>query len=102
MNLLLISETLKNLPKNGDHYKLYIYFLNKIFRGLILTKKLDPDYYLDLREDYEAVQKQILENKSLEQLTLNNGLFFTWFDPENIPDQIDFILKEIRSEGLLR
>lgn len=102
LNLLLISETLNNLPKNGDHYKLYIYFLNKIFRALILTKKLDPDYYLDLREGYEAVQKQILENKSVEQLTLNNGLFFAWFDPENIPDHIDLILKEIRSEGLLR
>jgi len=102
LNLLLISETLNSLPKNGDHYKLYIYFLNKIFRALILTKKLDPDYYLDLREGYEAVQKQILENKSVEQLTLNNGLFFAWFDPENIPDHIDLILKEIRSEGLLR
>lgn len=102
LNLLLITETLKNLPKSGDHYKLYIYFLNKIFRALILTKKLDSDYHLELREDFENVQKQILANKTLEEMTLHHGIFFAWFEPENIPDHIDMILKEIKSEGLLR
>ena len=102
LNLLLITETLKNLPKSGDHYKLYIYFLTKIFRALILTKKLETDYHLELREDFENVQKQILANKTLEEMTLHHGLFFAWFEPENIPDHIDMILKEIKSEGLLR
>lgn len=102
LNLLLITETLKNLPKSGDHYKLYIYFLTKIFRALILTKKLESDYHLELREDFENVQNQILANKTLEEMTLHNGLFFAWFEPENIPDHIDMILKEIKSEGLLR
>ena len=102
LNLLLITETLKNLPKSGDHYKLYIYFLTKIFRALILTKKLESDYHLELREDFENVQKQILANKTLEEMTLHHGLFFAWFEPENIPDHIDMILKEIKSEGLLR
>lgn len=102
LNLLLITETLKNLPKSGDHYKLYIYFLTKIIRALILTKKLETDYHLELREDFENVQKQILANKTLEEMTLHHGLFFAWFEPENIPDHIDMILKEIKSEGLLR
>ena len=102
LNLLLISETIKNLPKSGDHYKLFIYFLNKIFRSLILTKKLDPDYYLDLRENFEEVATQIRQNKSLEQLTLQNGLFLSWLEPEDIPEEIDLILKGIKSEGLLR
>jgi hypothetical protein len=102
LNMLLISETLKNLPKSGDHYKLFIYFLNKIFRSLILTKKLDPDYYLDLRENFEEVATQIRLNKSLEQLTLQNGLFLSWLEPEDIPQEIDLILKGIKSEGLLR
>ena len=102
LNLLLITETLKNLPKSGDHYKLYIYFLTKIFRALILTKKLESDYHLELREDFENVQNQILANKTLEEMTLHHGLFFAWFEPENIPDHIDMILKEIKSEGLLR
>ena len=102
LTLLLISETLKNAPKTGDHYKLYIYLLNKIFRSLILTKKLDEDYYLDLRENFEEVEKQIIQNKSLEQLTLHNGLFLSWLEPENIPEEIDQILKGIKGEGLLR
>jgi hypothetical protein len=102
LNMLLISETLKNLPKSGDHYKLFIYFLNKIFRSLILTKKLDPDYYLDLRENFEEVATQIRLNKSLEQLTLQNGLFLSWLEPEDIPQEIDLILKGIKNEGLLR
>ncbi|MBF8457681.1 deoxyuridine 5'-triphosphate nucleotidohydrolase [Kaistella sp. G5-32] len=102
LTLLLISETLKNVPKTGDHYKLYIYLLNKIFRSLVLTKKLDEDYYLDLRENFEEVEKQIIQNKSLEQLTLHNGLFLSWLEPENIPEEIDQILKGIKGEGLLR
>ncbi|QBO57421.1 deoxyuridine 5'-triphosphate nucleotidohydrolase [Chryseobacterium salivictor] len=102
LTLLLVSETLKQAPKTGDHYKLYIYLLNKIFRSFVLTKKLDPDYYLDLREIFEEVHQQIVKNKSLEDLTLHNGLFLSWFDPENIPDHIDLILKGIKAEGLLR
>ena len=102
LNLLLICETLKNLPKSGDHYKLYIYFLNKIFRLLILTLKLEPDYFLDLKENFEETQKGISANKSLEQLALQNGLFLSWLEPENIPEQIDLIFKQLKSEGLLR
>ena len=102
LTMLLVSETLENLPKTSDYYKLYIYLLNKIFRSLVLTKKLDPDYYLDLRESFEAVHQQIVKNKSLEELTLHNGLFMSWMDPENIPDDIDLILKGIKAEGLLR
>ena len=102
LTLLLVSETLKNQPKTGDHYKLHIYLINKIFRSLVLTKKLDPDYFLDLRESYNAVQQVILKNKSLEELALNNGLFLSWIEPDNIPDDIDVILKSLKAEGLLK
>ena len=100
--LLLVSETFKNQPKLGDHYKLHIYLLNKIFRSLVLTKKLDTDYFLDLREIFETVQKQITDNKVLEELTLHNGLFLSWLEPYNIPDDIDQILKAIKADGLLK
>lgn len=102
LTLLLVSETFKNQPKLGDYFKLHIYLLNKIFRSLVLTKKLDPDYYLDLREIFEEVQQQILQHKSLEELALNNGLFLSWLEPENIPDDIDLVLKGLKAEGLLR
>lgn len=102
LTLLLIAEVLKNMPKTGDHYKLYIYLLNKIYRSFILTRKLDPDYYLELKEDYKAVHDLILENKRLEDLTLHNGIFLSWFNPDNIPEHIDRILKDVKAEGLLR
>ncbi|KIA84895.1 deoxyuridine 5'-triphosphate nucleotidohydrolase [Kaistella solincola] len=102
LNLMLISETLKNSSKSGDQYKLYIYFLNKLFRSLILTTKLDEDYFLDLKPYFNDVKSQILANDHLEKITLDNGLFLKWLNPENIPDQIDLIYKEIKSEGLLR
>ena len=102
LSLLLVSETLKNQPKSGDHYKLHLYLLNKIFRSLVLTKKLDPDYFLDLREIFETVQQQLNSNKSLEELSLHNGLFLSWLEPDNIPDDIDQILKGVKAEGLLK
>lgn len=102
LTLLLVSETLQKMPKHADHYKLYIYLLNKIFRSLILTKKLDPDYYLDLRENFDALRREILNNSELEKLTIHNGLYLSWLEPEEIPDQIDLILKGIKAEGFLR
>ncbi len=102
LTLLLIAEVLKNMPETGDHYKLYIYLLNKIYRSFILTRKLDPDYYLELKEDYKAVHDLILDNKRLEDLTLHNGIFLSWFKPYNIPEHIDRILKDVKAEGLLR
>lgn len=102
LTLLLISDVLKNLPKSGDHYKLYIYILNKIYRSLILTKKLDSDYFLELKDDYTTLHDLIVDNKTLEQLTLQNGIFLSWFEPDNIPDHIDRILKEVKADGLMR
>jgi len=102
LNLLLISETLENTSKSGDYYKLYIYLLNKLFRSLILTTKLDEDYFLDLKPSFADVKSQILDNDRLEKITLDNGLFLKWLNPENIPEHIDQIFKDVKAEGLLR
>lgn len=102
LNLLLVSETLAQLPKIGDHYKLFIYLLNKIFRALILTRKLDPDYFLDLNQNFEEVKTKIVLNKALENLTLHHGIFVSWLEPENIPEHIDLLYKEAKADGLLR
>lgn len=102
LNLLLISETLENTSKSGDYYKLYIYLLNKLFRSMILTTKLDEDYFLDLKPYFNEVKSQILANDHLEKITLDNGLFLKWLNPENIPEHIDQIFKDVKAEGLLR
>ena len=102
LNLLLIEQTIQFTPKFGDFYKLQIYLLNKLFRSFILTKKLDSDYFLELREDFEKVLHQIKENKNLERLAIQNKMNFDWFDPEHIPDDIVLILKKIKAQGFLR
>lgn len=102
LNLLLTSEVFKNLPKFGDHHKTHIYLLNKIFRTFVLTKKLDEDYFLELKENYNEVLKSITDSEYLTKLCINNGLDFNWFDPEKIPDHIDLIVKEIKNQGFLR
>lgn len=102
LNLLLVSEVFKNLPKFGDHHKTHIYLLNKIFRAFVLTKKLDEDYFLELRDDYNEVLKTLTDSEYLTKLSINNGLDFNWFDPENIPDHIDLVVKEIKAQGFLR
>lgn len=102
LNLLLIEQTLEFSPKFGDFYKLQIYLLNKLFRSFILTKKLDSDYFLELKDDFEKVMLQIKENKNLERLALQNKIDFAWFEPDNIPEDIDLIVKKIKAQGLLK
>ena len=102
LQLLLISETLKRMPVSGDFYKLHIYLINKLLRAMILTQKLDPDYFLDLRQSYEAVHREISTHKNFERLALHNGLFLSWLNPENIPERLDLIVKGLKEDGLLR
>lgn len=102
LNLLLVAEVLKNIPKFGDHHKTHIYLLNKIFRAFVLTKKLDEDYFLELKENYDEILDWLSNDEYLTKLSINNGLDFNWFDPEKIPDHIDIIVKEIKAQGFLR
>lgn len=107
LNLLLVNRILDsnndfNRQRFDNVYKLYIYIINKIFRALVLTKKLDEDYWMEIDELLRETQTKISENHYLEKLCINNGLDFNWFESENIPDDIDQIMKDIKSQGFLR
>ena len=102
LNLMLINEVLQSSKSLHDGYKMYIYLLNKIFRLLTLTKKLDPDYYLELQSEFDTLAELISENIQLEKLSLVHGLQLNWLNPENIPDGIDLIQKGLKSQGFLR
>lgn len=107
LNLLLVNKVLEN---NGDLsrqrfdnvYKLYIYTINKIFKSLILVKKLDEDYWMEIDEYLHDTLNKVLENHYLQKLCINNGLDFNWFECDRIPDNIDQIMKDIKSQGFLR
>lgn len=102
LNLLLISEVLKQPQRYGDTHKLHIYLLNKILRMLTLTIKLDPDYYIDLAELYRLVRDQLTANTQLNSLSNHIGLNPDWLEPDFIPENIADTYRSIKNRGLLR
>lgn len=102
LNLLLVTLVLEAAPNYGNTYKLHVYLLNKIFRTLVLTQKLDPDYLLELREPFESLKKSILRNEDFKELAWDQGLDMRWLDPDEIPEHMDLLLKDLRAQGLLR
>jgi hypothetical protein len=107
LNLLLIDKILdynEDLSRQrfDNVYKLYLYIINKIFKALILTKKLDEDYWMEIDEYLKNIEIKINKNHYLQKLCINNNLDFTWLRSENIPENIDQIVKEIKNQGFLR
>ncbi|OWK75221.1 deoxyuridine 5'-triphosphate nucleotidohydrolase [Flavobacteriaceae bacterium JJC] len=107
LHLLLVNKILESNEKLNQQrfdnvYKLYIYLINKIVRALILIKKTDEDYWMEFDELLEAIDFQIHENIYLEKLCINNSFDFNWLKCEYIPDHLDLIIKDIKSQGFLR
>lgn len=107
LNLLMVDKILDynndlSRQRFDNVYKLYIYIINKIFKSLILIKKLDEDYWMEFDELLKSIQQKISENHYLQKLCINNGLDFNWFESGSIPENIDQIMKEIKSQGFLR
>ena len=107
LNLLLINKILEYNDKLGQQrfdniYKLYIYLLNKLVKALISIKKLDEDYWIEFDGVLSDIDFQIHETLYLEKLCMNNGVDFNWLKFENIPDDLDAIVKGIKAQGFLR
>ncbi len=107
LNLVLVTEILKFNDKLSrlrfnDVYKLYIYLINKVVKALILTKKLDEDYWMEIDEYLSEVNDKITGNIYLEKLFINNGIDFNWLNVERIPEHFDLIIKDIKNQGFLK
>lgn len=107
LNLLMVDKILDyntdlSRQRFDNVYKLYIYIINKLFKSLILIKKLDEDYWMEFDDLLRTIQQKTLENRYLQKLCINNGLDFNWFESDNIPDNIEQIMKDIKSQGFLR
>lgn len=85
-----------------QNYKLYMYLINKIYRSLILTLKLDEDYHLDINGILQETLEPLVENGEMVRLCINNGLDFNFFQTENIPEDIAAQVRELKAEGFLR
>ncbi|SEM19970.1 hypothetical protein SAMN05421856_101691 [Chryseobacterium taichungense] len=107
LNLLLINRILDYNEDLSRHrfdnvYKLYIYIINKTVKALLLTKKLDADYWMEIDEHLDELKGKILENNYLSKLFINNGIDFNWLTSDKIPENFDLIIKEIKNQGFLR
>lgn len=107
LNLFLVNKILEsndklNYQRFDNVYKLYLYIINKILKALILVKKIDEDYWIEIDELLEDVEFQIHENHYLEKLCINNGFDFNWLKCEKIPENLDVIVKEIKNQGFLK
>lgn len=107
LNILMINKILDynnelSRQRFDNVYKLYLYTINKIFKALILIKKLDEDYWMEIDELFRETQNKISENNYLQKLCINNGLDINWLECDNIPENIEQTMKEIKSQGFLR
>ena len=81
---------------------LFFYLINKIVRALLLIKKIDEDYWMEFDEILGKIDDKVHENRYLEKLFINNGIDFNWLQSENLPENLDLIIKNIKSQGFLR
>ncbi len=107
LNLLLINKVLDYNEDLGRQrfdnvYKLYLYIINKTVKALLLTRKLDADYWMEIDEYLEELEGKIHQNHYLSKLFINNGIDFNWLTSDKIPENFDLIIKEIKNQGFLR
>lgn len=107
LNLFLINQVLEFNPqlsrqRFNEIYKLYLYIINKLVKALSLTKKLDEDYWMEIDEYLSELYTKITGNIYLEKLFINNGIDLGWLNTENIPEQFDAIIKDIKNQGFLK
>lgn len=108
LQLFLVNKILRlyrdRLERQGfeQNYKLYMYLINKIYRALILTLKLDEDYHLDINKILQETLVPLVENADMVRMCNNNGLDFNFFQTEKIPEDIAIQVRELKSEGFLR
>lgn len=108
LNLYIIKEILNRNKQRLNSYnyqksrKFYVGIIARIFKVLILIKKIHEDYFLEFKDDLAEIGDLILENQNLQKISIDNGLDVQWLIDGTIPDEIDQIVKQIRANGLLK
>lgn len=108
LNLFLVKTILEKYKEKlkrqnfEQSYKLYLYLINKIFRALILTLKLDEDYFMEIDEILRQILDEIKDNQKMQDLCFKNDLNLSYFQTENIPENIAEIVKDLKFQGLLK
>jgi hypothetical protein len=108
LNLFLLNNFLKNFSENVvagqtiKHHRLGIYIVAKIFKILTLISKLDSDYLMEFKDELKTLGTLVANNHYLMKTAINNMLDVNWLLSCEIPDEIEFIVKEVKKGGGLR
>jgi hypothetical protein len=108
LNLFMLNSILEKhttaiaAEPKGKSYKFCIYVIVKIFRIMILAKKLDADLLADFNVAYEKLGDLIGDNPSLMDVAIKNGLDVNWLFSGDVPNDIEARYKELRENGFLK
>jgi hypothetical protein len=91
--------------KNSSYEKTYtlnIYIITKVFKIMVLIKKMHEDVFIDFVDDLKNAGHLFASIPGLMKAAIHNGLDINWLINENIPDDIDAIEKDLRKRGYLK
>lgn len=108
LNLLMLNTVLASSNQlfqktNPVHARKFcVYVIARIFRCLVLIKKMHEDVALDFEPLLEDLAHLMSEKPLLMKTAINHGLDLNWLNAENIPEDIAEIQKEVKRMGFLR
>ena len=98
--LKIYTDYFKDSPKEST-YTLNSYCIAKVFKIMILLRKMPKDLLFDFKDDIEEAVRLFSNNQNLMRLAIFNGLDIHWLTRNEIPDNIAEIEDEICRRGYL-
>ncbi|MDR0605177.1 MAG: hypothetical protein LBG80_12815 [Bacteroidales bacterium] len=83
-------------------YTLNIYCVAKVFKIMILLKKIHEDLTADFAGDLEKTGQLFGNNPCLMHSAIHNGLDVNWLIKNQIPNNVVEIEKDLRQRGYLK
>jgi hypothetical protein len=82
-------------------YTLGSYIISKLFRVMILIRKQHEDFYLEFKEDIQAIGRLFGSSSALMKMAIHSGLDVNWLISFEIPEDIESIYKDLRASRQL-
>jgi len=105
LNLFILNEVLSRnnkaiyLAGYERSYTFYVATVAKIFKILLLLKKLHEDYLIDFEDDLKKLGVLVGNNPLLMKTATYNGLDVNWLIELNIPNDLEYIYKDLKNRG---
>lgn len=108
LNILMLSEVLKHNNKNilkatpAKAQKFCVAVVARVFKIMLLIKKLNPDFMLEFEEPLQKLGWLISENHYLMKSAIYHGLDINWLIQNKIPEDIVEYHRDLRDRGYLK